>query len=187
MTRLKKTDLSQYDNTWYSTGGSAVKRLLWYFVNVVVMINPVNPSSTLKILVLRMFGAKVGKGVVIKPGVNVKYPWLLVIADHSWIGEKVWIDNLTDVRIGKNCCLSQGSILLTGNHNYKKIQFDLIVKPITLEDGVWIGAFGIVGPGVTCATHSILSVHSFASTDLAPYTIYRGNPALPVKERVFED
>ncbi|MDZ7624210.1 MAG: hypothetical protein U5J96_07185 [Ignavibacteriaceae bacterium] len=88
--------------------------------------------NSFKIFALRFFGAKVGKGVIIKPCVNIKYPWFLEIGDNVWIGEEVWIDNLGKVKIGNNVCLSQGALLLCGNHNYKKETFDLIVGDITL-------------------------------------------------------
>ena len=80
-------------------------------------MNPLNPFSGLKVFLLQLFGAKVGKGVVIKPNVNIKYPWLLEIGDYTWIGERAWIDNLAQVKIGKNCCISQGAMLLCGNNN----------------------------------------------------------------------
>ena len=99
----------------------------------------------------------------------------------------MWIDNLEEVSIGKNCCLSQGSMLLSGNHDYKKKSFDLIVKDIILEDGVWIGAHAIVTPGVKCHSHSVLAVKSVASSDLDDYSIYRGNPAEKIREREIED
>jgi putative colanic acid biosynthesis acetyltransferase WcaF len=131
-----------------------------------------------------MFGAKIGTGVVIKPGVNIKYPWFLEMGDHCWIGEEVWIDNLALVSIGNNVCLSQGAYLLTGSHDYKKRSFDLITKPIVLEDGVWIGAKATVCPGITCHAHSVLAVGSIATSDLEPYSIYQGNPAIKKRERV---
>jgi putative colanic acid biosynthesis acetyltransferase WcaF len=171
---MKETDLSSYNNSWYNPGASRIKMLLWYFVNVLFFINPLNPISGLKVVLLRLFGAKIGKGVNIKPNVNIKYPWLLEIGDYSWIGEKVWIDNLAPVKIGKNCCLSQGAMLLCGNHNYKKPTFDLIVKGITLEDGAWVGAMSVVCPGVTLKTHAILTVQSVATETLEPYMMYKG-------------
>lgn len=178
-----KTDLSRYDNSWYNPGGRTLKRILWYFTNVLFFINPFNPCSAIKVRLLRMFGAQIGKGVVIKPSVNIKYPWNLSIGDYTWIGECVWIDNLTKVSIGSNVCISQGAMLLCGNHNYKKSTFDLIVKPITIEDGAWIGAQSTVCPGVTAHTHSVLSVGSVASKDLEAFSIYRGNPAVKVADR----
>lgn len=178
------TILSHYDNSWYSPGGGTIKRLAWYFTNVCFFINPLNPFSGIKIRLLQMFGAKIGKGVVIKPGVNIKYPWNLSIGDYSWIGENVWIDNLVQVTVGSNVCISQGAMLLCGNHNYKRQTFDLIVKPIVIEDGAWVGAQSFVCPGVTMHSHSVLSVGSIASKDLMPFSIYRGNPAVKVAERI---
>ena len=117
-----KTDLSKYDNRWYKPG-NPVKRALWYFCNVFFVLNPWNPFSGLKKAILRLFGAKIGKGVVIKPAVNIKYPWKLEIGDYVWIGENAWIDNLGKVTIGSNSCISQGALLLCGNHNYKRENF----------------------------------------------------------------
>ena len=124
---------------------------------------------------------QIGKGVVIKPSVNIKYPWKLIVGDHVWIGENVWIDNLAEVFISDNVCISQGAMLLTGNHNYKLSTFDLIIGTITLEDGVWIGAKSVVCPGVKCASHSVLTVGSIATKNLEPYIIYQGNPAIKIK------
>lgn len=177
-----KTDLSKYNNSWYKPGGF-FKRTTWYFINVLFFINPLNPSSRIKILLLKIFGAEIGKGVVVKQGVNIKYPWKLQIEDYSWIGENVWIDNLDQVRIGKNCCLSQGVLLLCGNHNYNKQTFDLMIGCITLEDGVWIGAQSILGPNTICKSHSVLSIQSASTGVLDEYSIYRGNPATKIKDR----
>lgn len=177
-----KTDLSSYDNSWYQPG-SSVKRICWYFVNELFIRNPLNPSSGLKIFWLRLFGAKIGHHVVIKPRVNIKYPWKLSIGNHCWIGESVWIDNLAEVTIEDHVCISQGAFLICGNHNYKHSSFDLIIAPITLEQGSWVGAKSFVGPGVTVHEHAILSLGSVASSNLEAYTIYRGNPAIKVKSR----
>ncbi len=180
-----KTDLSKYNNSWYIPG-NALKRALWYIINVLFFINPLNPLSKLKIIWLRLFGAQIGKGVVIKPGVNIKYPWKLAIGDYSWIGEKVWIDNLDQVTIGAHCCLSQGAMLLCGNHNYSLPTFDLMTGPITLEDGVWIGAQSMVTPHTICKSHAVLSVQSVASKVLESYGIYKGNPAKKIKDRLIK-
>ena len=180
---MNKTNLENYTTGDFKIGRGKIIQTLWYFTNVLFFLNPLNPVSSLKVLLLKSFGAKIGKGVVIKPGVNIKYPWKLTVGNYSWIGEKVWIDNLDEVVIGNNTVLSQGAMLLCGNHNFKKSSFDLITKPIILEDGVWIGAKSIITGGVTCKLHSVLAVNSVASNDLKEYTIYRGNPAEGVKTR----
>lgn len=179
---MKTTKLSKYNNSWYRPGNK-IKIICWYFINILFFLNPLIFYSPLKVWLLRAFGAKVGKGVVIKPQVNIKYPWLLSIQDHVWIGEKVWIDNLAQVDIHANVSISQGAMLLTGNHNYKSESFDLIVSPITLEEGVWIGAQAVVCPGVTCGSHSILTVGSVATRNLDDYFIYQGIPAIKIRAR----
>lgn len=178
------TDLSQYDNIWYHPGAGTVKRTVWHFINHLVFTHGLFPVSSFKVFLLRLFGAKIGKGVNIKPSVNIKYPWLLEVGDYVWIGEEVWIDNLAKVRIGSNVCISQGAMLLTGNHDFTKPTFDLMVGEITLEDGVWIGARAVVCPSVTCESHSVLAVNSVATKNMEAYHIYRGNPAEKVRERV---
>jgi putative colanic acid biosynthesis acetyltransferase WcaF len=182
---MLRTDLSKFNNSWYDPGGNALKRLLWYFVNV-VFFNSSFPFTTVKIFFLKLFGSKLGKGIVIKPYVKIKYPWRLEIGDNVWIGENSWIDNLADVKIGNNSCLSQGAFLLCGNHNYKKEGFDLIIGKIVLDEGVWIGAKSTVCPGIKCYSHSVLAAGSVATTDLEAYSVYQGNPAKKIRERIIE-
>lgn len=178
-----KTALDTFNNGWYDPKRSKIFILFWMVVERIFLKNPLMIFSELKLKLLRFFGSKVGKGIVIKPSISIKYPWLLSIGDHTWIGENVWIDNLVQVTIGNNVCISQGAMLLTGNHNYKKSSFDLITGEIILEDGVWIGAKAIVCPGVKCGSHAILTVGSVATKDLEPYGIYQGNPAVLIRKR----
>ncbi|WP_299228508.1 WcaF family extracellular polysaccharide biosynthesis acetyltransferase [uncultured Psychroserpens sp.] len=178
-----KTNLSTYNNDWYRPG-SKVKIVLWYLVNILFFKNPLNVFSGLKVFWLRIFGAKIGTGVVIKPSVNIKYPWKLTIGNYCWIGEAVWIDNLDEVVIEDHVCISQNALLLCGNHNYKSSEFDLMIAPIALKEGSWIGAKSIVSSGVIVHSHAVLSLGSVATSNLEPYTIYRGNPAVKVKKRI---
>jgi putative colanic acid biosynthesis acetyltransferase WcaF len=108
------------------------------------------------------------------------------VGDNVWIGEYTWIDNLTTVDIQNNVCISQGALLLCGNHHYKKPSFDLIVGKITLEEGAWVGAKAVVCPGVTLKSHSMLTVGSVATRSLEAYTINQGNPAVKIKDRVLK-
>lgn len=182
---MNKTDLSKFDNSWYKPGGK-IKRGLWYLCSFIFFKSFLPYPSSFKVFILKLFAAKVGKSVTIKPDVNIKYPWFLEIGDNSWIGEGVWIDNLAKVEIGNNVCISQGAYILTGNHNYKKSGFDLMVKQVVIEDGAWVGAKSVVCPGTTLKSHSILTVGSVISGQSEEYTIYRGNPAIAVKKRFIE-
>jgi len=184
----KQVDFSTYNNDWYKKdiGASKGKQLIWYYVNIFFFKSSFSVVNRFKIFLLRAFGANIGIGVVIKPCVNIKYPWKLSVGNYSWIGENVWIDNLGVVTIGQSVSISQGAMLLTGNHNFKKITFDLIVGKIVLEDGVWIGAKSIVCPNVHCFSHAVLAVQSVATANLEPYKIYGGNPAVEIRDRVIE-
>jgi putative colanic acid biosynthesis acetyltransferase WcaF len=181
---LQQTDLSTYNNSPFQPGGNAIKRVLWYYVNALFFKTSLIPFSGFKVFLLRSFGAKVGKSVTIKPCVNVKYPWNLTIGHHTWLGENVWIDSLVPVIIGNNVCISQGAVILTGSHNYKKTSFNLVTTNVVLEDGVWIGACAIVNAGVIAASHAVLTSGSVATKKLEAYTIYQGNPAVKTRSRI---
>ena len=127
-----------------------------------------------------------GTGVVIKPKVRIKNPWRLIVGNYCWIGEDVWIDNIENVTIGNNVCLSQGAILLTGNHDYSKSDFPPKYDKIIIEDGVWICAKAIVCPGVVCKSHAVLTVNSVATKDMEEMGIFTGNPAVFIRTRVID-
>ena len=177
-----KTDLSKFDSSWYKPGNK-IKWVLWHITSSIFFINPLFTLTTPKVFLLRLFGAKIGKGTVIKTRVIIKFPWFLEIGDYVWLGENIWIENQAKVKIGDNSCLSQGAMLLTGNHNFKKTTFDLMIGEIVLEDGVWIGAHAVVCQGVTCKSHSVLSVNSVATHLMESYSVYQGNPAVKVRDR----
>jgi putative colanic acid biosynthesis acetyltransferase WcaF len=104
------------------------------------------PSSW-KAAILRLFGARIGKGFVCKPRVTIKYPWFLELGDHVWLGELVWIDNHTTVRIGSDVCISQGVYVFTGNHDWNDPRFRFFCRAVTIGDGVWITAGCRIAPG----------------------------------------
>lgn len=181
-----KTNLASFDNSWYKPGKSLLTRLLWYVVNL-IFFRSFFPIYSVKSFLLRLFGAKLGTNVIIKPHVSIKYPWKLVIGDNVWIGEEVWIDNLALVTFGNNSCISQGAMILCGNHNYKRSSFDLVVGEVTIDEGAWVGAKATVCPGVKMGSHSLLTVGSVATSNLEEYWIYQGNPAKKLRIREIKD
>lgn len=184
--KSKKTSLDCFDNSTFNKGVTKLKWLLWMLINALVFKPSWFPFIKVKIFFLRAFGAQIGKGLVIKPSVHIKFPWKLVVGDYVWLGENVWIDNLDKVVIGNHVCISQGAMLLTGNHDYTKTTFDYRNAPIELKEGVWLGAKTVVCPGVICNSHAILTVGSIATKDLEAYLIYQGNPAMKIKKRSIE-
>ena len=176
-------DLSRFDNSWYSPGRSRLVQALWFFLGQPLLRCSVLPGSGFRVRLLRWFGASVGRGVVIKPGVRVKYPWLLKVGDHCWIGEDAWIDNLAPVTLDSHVCVSQGAYLCTGNHDWADPTFGLIVKPIALQDGSWAGAKSVLCPGVTLGEGAIAAAGSVITRDIPAWEIHAGNPAQFVRLR----
>ncbi len=168
----------------YNPGASLGRQLLWYFIGQPLFRAYWLPISGAKVALLRAFGAKVGKGVRIKPGVRVKFPWRLAVGDHVWIGEDAWIDNLAEVTVESHVCISQGVYLCTGNHDWSHPNFSLRTGAIHLKPGSWLAAKAVVGPGVTVGEGAILSLGAVAGQSLEAMTIYAGNPAQPIKQRV---
>ena len=110
---------------------------LWYLVEYFFVTNALQVSSKVRVLALRAFGAKIGKGVIFRPRTRVKFPWNLTIGDDCWIGEGVWFHNQDKITVGSNVCISQETFLTTGSHRYKT-DMGLVTRPIVIEDGVWI-------------------------------------------------
>jgi putative colanic acid biosynthesis acetyltransferase WcaF len=175
--------LSEFDNRWYTPGRSLLVRTLWFFVGCPLVRSTLLPFGSWKAGLLRLFGARLGRGIVIKPGVRIKHPWLLEIGDHSWIGEDAWIDNLAPVTIGRNACLSQGVYLCTGNHDWSDPEFGLIVKPIRVENGAWVGAKSVIAPGVVVGAYAVICAGSVVNSAVPPMQVQGGNPAVFLKTR----
>ena len=176
-------DLSIYSTHDFDRGAGRVKEALWLLVSLGLFRLCPFKFSPLKAAVLRWFGARVGRGVIIKPGVKITFPWKLQLGYHVWLGEESWLLNLAPIIIADNVCISQRAFLCTGNHDYSSPRFGLMTKPIRIQPGAWIGAAAFVGPGVTVGTHAVLAAGSVATKDLEPGGVYQGNPAAKKGER----
>ena len=178
--------LSEYQNPLHQPVG-IFKKILWYYINLIFFKSGLFPFNFVKVILLRFFGAKIGNNVIIKPVVNIKYPWNLSIGNHVWIGEEVWIDNLVAVTIGDHVCISQGALLISGNHHFDKRSFDLIALPIQIEDGVWVCTKSIVHGGSHLCKNAVLLGGSSIKGILEENSINLGNPAIKIKERKFQN
>jgi putative colanic acid biosynthesis acetyltransferase WcaF len=179
-----QVNLAAYSSAKFNRGAGRGTEFAWLVISLFLFRLCPFSLSSLKRMVLRWFGAKIGRGVVIKPQVKITFPWKLIVGDHVWLGEESWLLNLEKIEIGNNVCISQRAQLCTGSHDYKRPTFDLIVAPITVEDGAWLGAACWVGPGVTIGTHAVLTAGSVAGKSLDGWGVYRGNPAVFLRQRV---
>ena len=182
-TRKNEVSLGTFSADNFNKGAGIIKQALWFFTNALLVRASWNPFMGIKICILRLFGAKIGKGLVIKNNVTIKFPWKLTIGNNVWLGEGCWIDNLDYVTIGSNVCISQGALLITGNHDYTKSNFPYRNAPILIGDGAWIGAKAVVAPGVKFAPYSVATVGAIVTRDTEPNGVYQGNPAVKIKER----
>lgn len=180
---MRTMDLSRYDNSWYDPGRRITVRALWLVLGLPLVRSRLPLPSSLRVAVLRLFGARLGDGVVIKPEVAIKYPWHLEVGDHCWIGEGAWIDNLTTVSLGASVCLSQGAYLCTGNHDWSDPAFGLRVAPIRIAEGAWVGARATLLPGTVMGQGAVAAAGSVVSGEIAAGEIYAGNPAQRVRRR----
>lgn len=136
---------------------------------------------------LRLFGAKIGKNVLIRSSVIVTYPWKLSVGNNTWIGEETYIYNLAPITIGSNVSIAHRNFFNTGGHLYNKTTFDIFAKPITIEDECWITSEVNISPGVTIGKGAIIGAKSLVLKDMPSGMICFGNPAKPIKIREIEN
>jgi putative colanic acid biosynthesis acetyltransferase WcaF len=176
-------DLAAYRPTNYSPGRGRMVRAAWYLTSLLLFEGGLFPFSSIKAGILRAFGARIGRGLVIKPRVRIKFPWRLTVGDHCWIGESAWIDNLAEVCLGDHVCVSQGVYLCTGSHDFRSRTFALITRPIQVQSGAWVAARATVLCGVSIGSNAVIAAGSVVSRDVAPGWIVGGNPAQQIKLR----
>ena len=170
-------DLKRYENASYQRGAPRWKEVAWWVVRSLLFAPFFPVPSSFKVAALRLFGAKVGNGVVIRSRVNITMPWRLTVGDHVWIGDEVMILALEQVTIGAHVCLSQRAFLCTGSHDFSKEGFDLITAPITIEDHSWVCAQAFVGPGIIMEKGSRCLAGAVVVKDVPRQTTVCGIPA----------
>ena len=143
--------LDKFNNSEFDRGASKIKEALWLFMRSLIFAPWFPIPSGIKVAALRLFGARVGTGVVIRSRVNITFPWKLTIGDHVWIGDEVLILSLAPVTIASHVCISQRAFLCTGSHRFRSENFDLVTMPIRIGEGSWVAANVFVGPGVSLA------------------------------------
>ncbi|MFD1212059.1 acetyltransferase [Arthrobacter sp. GCM10027362] len=148
---------------------------LWAVAERLFVTNSWQISSALRVKVLRLFGARIGEGVIFRPRTRVGFPWKLEIGDRSWIGEGVWIHNQDQVRIGHDAVISQETFLTTGSHAHRR-DMALITSPISIGDGAWVTSRCVVLGGADVGDNALVSPQSVVKGSVPPNTIAGGNP-----------
>ena len=180
-------DLSRFDNNSFARGAPRWKEIAWWICRSLCFAPWFPVPSPLKVAVLRFFGARIGRGVVIRSRVNITMPWRFECGDHVWIGDEVLVLSLDRVVVGSNVCISQRAFLCTGNHDFRKETFDLVTKPIAIGDGCWVGAGAFVGPGVTMGSGSQCLAGAVVVRDVEAGSTVGGVPAKEVNHQGTDD
>jgi len=187
----RDVNYSRFNNSWWKPGRSLLVITLWRLFGMpMVKMLPCEVWGErfwdwLKLSILRLFGAKLGKGVVVR-SCEIYYPWNLETGDNVWIGYESNLYTLVPIRLGNNVCVSQRAFLCTGTHDPYEPTFGLMVGEIHVKDGAWVGAGAFVGPGVTLHEGAIAAAGSVVVKDIPAMTIAGGNPAKPIKQRVIK-
>ena len=181
---MEYQDLSQFKLPDNFRGRSAFTVQLWWLIEAVFF----KPSPQImygwRRFLLRLFGAKIGAKVIIRPSVTTTYPWKVSIGDHSWIGDHVTLYSLGEIEIGKNVVVSQKTYLCTGSHDYNKIDFPIYAKKITIENECWLAMDVFVAPGITIGKGSVIGSRSSVYNDIPSNRICKGSPAVIIRNRV---
>lgn len=166
--------------------GNKMARALWQLVWLFLYRPTPRFLHPWRCLLLRLFGARLGRGVHPYPSARIWAPWNLEMGDHACLSEGVDCYCVDKIRIGAHSTVSQYSFLCTASHDYTQLAMPLVAAPITLGERVWITADVFVGPGVTIGDGAVVTARSTVLGDVPPWTVAQGNPAVPVKRRTFE-
>lgn len=176
--------LDQWDDTGFDYGKPKLIVLLWSLIQETIFrFSPV-PFYGFRRWLLRLFGCRVGHGVIIRSRSRFHYPWRIKIGDYASIGDDVWLYSIAPITIGRHTIVSQKSFLCTAGHDYNDPCFRTYSKPINVGDGVWIAADVFVAPGVTVGNNTVIGARSSVFNDMPPGMICYGYPCNPVKPRV---
>jgi putative colanic acid biosynthesis acetyltransferase WcaF len=155
---------------------------LWGVVELMLVTNPWQVSSSLRVRALRAFGAEIGEGVIFRPRTRVKFPWKLHIGADSWIGEGVWFHNQDHVYVGHDVVISQETFLTTGSHAHRR-DMALVTRPINIEPGVWVTSRCIILGGAHIGSSALLRPMTVVAGKVPSNVIVTGPDAVVVGER----
>ncbi len=162
-------------------------RIIWSVIYLFFFRYSPRPFHGWRSLLLRLFGAKIGKEVHIYPAVKIWAPWNIEIDDHAGVGNGATLYAQDKIKIGKMSVVSQGAYLSTGTHDYTSRGFPLYTKPITVGDRAWIAAEAFVHPGVTIGEGTVIGARSVVTKDMPDWMVCSGFPCKPIKPRTLTD
>ena len=180
-------DLRQYHQAGFDRGRPSWYVMLWWLVQSVAFPLTPHPFNSLRCQLLRLFGAKIGQAVLIRPTARFTYPWKVEIGDYSWIGDDVVFYSLESIRVGEHCVISQKSYLCTGSHDAQDPKFGLVTAPIAIGNGVWVATDCFIGAGVQIGANTLVGARSSVFSSLPEQQVCWGTPCRPRYLRTVRD
>ncbi len=159
-------------------------RLLWSLFQLPFLPGTTRLLSPLRISLLRLFGARIGRGCLVNAGVKVWMPWSLTMGECSSLGMKAEVYNFSAVTIGSHVVVSQYNYLCSATHDYTDPLFPLTSKPITICSQSWVAAGCLIAPGVTIGEGAVIGARSVVTRSMPPWMVCAGSPCRPLKPRV---
>jgi putative colanic acid biosynthesis acetyltransferase WcaF len=177
-------DLRTFAMEKNARGRSAFTVQLWWLVSDTIFRGSPQVFYGLRRMLLRLFGAKIGKKVLIRPTVRITFPWKLHVGDYSWIGDFVELYNIAEIEIGSNTVISQYAQLCTGSHDHQDPTFPITSAPITVANEAWVATGAMLYPGVKVGRGAVVAARSVLRGDAREMLVYGGSPARPIGNRL---
>ncbi|WP_019505446.1 hormogonium polysaccharide biosynthesis acetyltransferase HpsU [Pleurocapsa sp. PCC 7319] len=179
-------DLSSYNLSNFNLGKPKWFVMVWWLIQALLFPLSLHNHNNFRCFILRLFGAKIGKDVVIRPTARITYPWKVDIGNYTWIGDDVVFYSLDQIKIGSHCVISQKSYLCTGSHNIEDKSFSLITAPISIGNGTWIATDCFVAPGISVGSNSVIGARSSVMKSIPARQVAWGSPCTVRYPRVIK-
>ena len=178
--------LDLFDNKGFDRGRSRFVEALWILIKCAFFVTPLPWPNGLKRVLLRMFGAKVGRGVIIRPGVSIHFPWRLTVGDHCWIGDSTVLLNILPITFEDHVALAHEVYIAAGGHDIRSATMAPQHAPVLVKTGTWIASRAFIGPGVTVHERVVVGAGAVVIKDVGPDVVVAGNPARVIRPRVID-
>lgn len=180
-------NLRNYQGSSYDRGRPSLVIMLWWLVQAIAFPLSLHNFNNFRCWLLRLFGAKIGQGVVIRPTARFTYPWKVAIGDYSWIGDDVVFYSIDRIEIGCHTVISQKSYLCTASHDFCDSSFPTTISPIRIGNGTWVATDCFIAPGITIGANAVIGARSNVFRDIPQQQVAWGSPCIVRYPRPMQD
>ena len=183
---MSKIRLDLFDARSFDRGRPRLVEALWVLTKCFFFVTPLPWPSSFKCFLLRLFGAKIGNGVVIRPRVNVHFPWRLSVGNHCWIGDGCQLLSIAPITFEDHVALAHEVYVAAGGHDIRSATMAGKHEPILVKSGTWIASRAFIGPGVTIEGDCVVGAAAVVMKSIGPAVVVIGNPAQVIRPRVID-